>query len=104
LRLGIIGLGRAAALLTPSLAAHPKVRLTAAADPNPVARDRFAAEFAGAVFSGAEELCARGRRYRLHRVSARRSCLSRAHGPLRTIVNLERWQRFSRFLAVPSRS
>ena len=41
LRLGAIGLGRAAATMLPSLIAHPHVRLTAAADPNPAARARF---------------------------------------------------------------
>lgn len=58
LRLGAIGLGRAAALMLPSLAAHPNVRLTAAADPHPEARARFEAEFGGATYADAEALCA----------------------------------------------
>ena len=35
LRLGVVGLGRAAGLMMATLAAHPHVRLCAAADPNP---------------------------------------------------------------------
>jgi phthalate 4,5-cis-dihydrodiol dehydrogenase len=58
LRLGIIGLGRAAALMIPALAAHPNVRLAAAADPNPQARARFETEFGGRAFADAFELCA----------------------------------------------
>ena len=60
LRLGAIGLGRAASSMLPSLGAHPHVRLTAAADPNPAARARFAADYGGAVFENAEQLCASG--------------------------------------------
>jgi phthalate 4,5-cis-dihydrodiol dehydrogenase len=58
LRLGTIGLGRAAATMLPSLLAHPHVRLTAAADPNPAARERFEADFGGTTYATAEELCA----------------------------------------------
>ena len=60
LRVGIIGLGRAAAAMIPGFAAHPGLRLTAAADPNPDARERFAREFGGATFADAEGLCASG--------------------------------------------
>jgi len=58
LRLGAIGLGRAAAMMVPSLLAHPHVRMTAAADPNPDARARFAADFGGKTYATATELCA----------------------------------------------
>ncbi len=58
LRLGAIGLGRAAATMLPSLIAHPHVRLTAAADPNPEARARFEADFGGRTYATAAELCA----------------------------------------------
>ncbi len=58
LRLGAIGLGRAAATMLPSLIAHPNVRLVAAADPNPEARARFEADFGGRTFKTAAELCA----------------------------------------------
>ncbi len=58
LRLGAIGLGRAAATMLPSLIAHPNVRLTAAADLNPEARARFEADFGGRTYATAAELCA----------------------------------------------
>jgi len=58
LRLGAIGLGRAAATMLPSLVAHPHVRLVAAADPNPEARARFEADFGGRTFATGAELCA----------------------------------------------
>lgn len=60
IRLGIVGLGRAAAQMLPSLAAHPEVSVVACADPNPAARARFIAEFSGAAFGTAKELCSRG--------------------------------------------
>jgi phthalate 4,5-cis-dihydrodiol dehydrogenase len=60
LRLGAIGLGRAAATMLPSLLAHPHVRLRAAADPNPAARARFETDFGGRTFATAAELCASG--------------------------------------------
>jgi phthalate 4,5-cis-dihydrodiol dehydrogenase len=58
LRLGVIGLGRAAAQMLPSLAAHPNVRVTAAADPNPDALARFATDFGGRTYADANALCA----------------------------------------------
>ncbi|MBV9440826.1 MAG: Gfo/Idh/MocA family oxidoreductase [Candidatus Eremiobacteraeota bacterium] len=60
LRLGIIGLGRAAAQMLPSIAAHPHVVAAAGADPNPEARARFSADFGAPAFEDAEALCARG--------------------------------------------
>jgi phthalate 4,5-cis-dihydrodiol dehydrogenase len=60
MRLGVVGLGRAAASMLPSLAAHPHVRVVAAADPDPPARERFAADFGGATFPSIEPLCASG--------------------------------------------
>jgi phthalate 4,5-cis-dihydrodiol dehydrogenase len=60
LRLGAIGLGRAASSMLPSLGAHPHAVLAAAADPNPSARARFAADYGGAVFENAEQLCGSG--------------------------------------------
>lgn len=60
IRLGVVGLGRAAAQMLPSLAAHPEIAVVACADPNPAARARFLAEFSGAAFATAEELCSRG--------------------------------------------
>jgi phthalate 4,5-cis-dihydrodiol dehydrogenase len=58
LRMGVIGLGRAAAIMLPGLLAHPHVRLTAAADPNPDARARFERDFGGRTYASAEALCA----------------------------------------------
>src|ERR1700679_2200148 len=58
LRLGVIGLGRAAAMMLPSLIAHPHVLLTAAADHNPAARERCEADFGGRTYATAAELCA----------------------------------------------
>jgi phthalate 4,5-cis-dihydrodiol dehydrogenase len=58
LRFGVIGLGRAAAQMLPSLLAHPFVRVIAAADPNEGARARFAADIGGRTFATADELCA----------------------------------------------
>lgn len=60
MRVGVVGLGRAAASMLPSLAAHPGVTLAAAADPDVVARRRFEADFGGATFLNAEALCASG--------------------------------------------
>lgn len=60
LRIGVVGLGRAAANMIPALAAHPAVRLTAAADPNPQARARFEADFGGRTYLDAAALCASG--------------------------------------------
>ena len=58
MRVGIIGLGRAAAQLLPSLAAHPHAVVAAAADPNPDARARFERDFGAPAFADAEALCA----------------------------------------------
>jgi phthalate 4,5-cis-dihydrodiol dehydrogenase len=60
LRLGIVGLGRAAGFMIPALAAHPQVRLSAAADPQPAARERFEREFGGRTFVDAESMCESG--------------------------------------------
>lgn len=57
LRLGLIGLGGAARQMLPSLVASRHVRITAAADTRPEARERFAAEFGGAAYADAAELC-----------------------------------------------
>ncbi len=58
-RLGVAGLGRAFMLMLPTLALHPRVRLVAAADPRPSARDRFRADFPGArTHDDVDALCA----------------------------------------------
>jgi phthalate 4,5-cis-dihydrodiol dehydrogenase len=58
LRLGIIGLGRAFTLMLPTFAAHPRIKMVAASDPRPDARERFAAEFGANVYADADALCA----------------------------------------------
>jgi phthalate 4,5-cis-dihydrodiol dehydrogenase len=60
MRLGVVGLGRAASTMLPSLAAHPRVTLAAAADPDPAARERFVRDYGGAAFGDAAELCRDG--------------------------------------------
>jgi phthalate 4,5-cis-dihydrodiol dehydrogenase len=44
--------------MLPSLSAHPKVELVAAADTNPDARARFVADYGGVTFESIEALCA----------------------------------------------
>ena len=51
LQLGIAGLGRGFMLLLPTLAAHPGIRLVAAADPREDARRQFTADFAAATYN-----------------------------------------------------
>ena len=58
LRLGVAGLGRAFMLMLPTLVHHPRLRLTAAADPRPEARDRFRADFGARSHETVEALCA----------------------------------------------
>jgi phthalate 4,5-cis-dihydrodiol dehydrogenase len=58
LRVGIAGLGVAAATALPQIAAHPRVRITAGADPRPVAREAFAREFGAETYESVEALCA----------------------------------------------
>jgi len=58
LRIGVIGLGRAAAQMLPSLLAHPAVRVVAAADPNEAARARFVRDLGGTAYATVDELCA----------------------------------------------
>jgi phthalate 4,5-cis-dihydrodiol dehydrogenase len=59
LRIGVVGLGRAAASMLPSLAAHPHVAVAAAADPNAEARERFARDFDAPAYASIAELCER---------------------------------------------
>lgn len=58
INLGVIGLGRGLMLALPALIAHPAIRLVAAADPRPVARERFAAEFGAHAYADWAELLA----------------------------------------------
>ena len=59
LRVGVIGLGRAFALMVPTFAGDPRVRLVAAADPRPEACRRFEQDFGGTADSSVERVCAR---------------------------------------------
>jgi phthalate 4,5-cis-dihydrodiol dehydrogenase len=58
LRLGVAGLGRAFALMLPTLQHDPRISLVAAADPRPEARRRFASDFAGTAYDSVAALCA----------------------------------------------
>lgn len=57
-RLGVVGLGRAFALTAPAFAAHPGVRLVAAAAPRAESRRAFETAFSGRTFESVEALCA----------------------------------------------
>lgn len=57
IRLGVAGLGRAFTLMLPTLARDPRVRLVAAADPRPAARERFATDFAAPAYATFAALC-----------------------------------------------
>lgn len=58
MRLGVAGLGRAFVLMLPTLVHHPRVRLAAAADPRPEARETFERDFGGRAHETVEALCA----------------------------------------------
>jgi phthalate 4,5-cis-dihydrodiol dehydrogenase len=58
LGVGAVGLGRAFMLMLPTFVADPRVRLVAAADPNPDARARFVREFGRKAYASVAELCA----------------------------------------------
>jgi len=58
IHVGVAGLGRAFALMSPTLAADSRVRVVAAADPRPEARKQFQADFGGRGYAAVEELCA----------------------------------------------
>ncbi|MDI5936090.1 Gfo/Idh/MocA family protein [Halomonas kalidii] len=58
LKLGIAGLGRGFMLLLPTLAAHPGIRLAAAADPRSEARRQFRADFDATTYTEVADLCA----------------------------------------------
>jgi phthalate 4,5-cis-dihydrodiol dehydrogenase len=56
--LGVAGLGRAFMLTLPGLLKDPRVRLVAAADPRPEARDRFARDFHARTYESVAAMCA----------------------------------------------
>src|SRR5687767_5082937 len=57
LRLGVAGLGRAFAVMSPAFR-DPRVELVAAADPRSEARDKFAADYRGRAYPTVEAMCA----------------------------------------------
>jgi phthalate 4,5-cis-dihydrodiol dehydrogenase len=56
-RVGVCGLGRGFLLTAPALLADPRIKLTAAAEPRPEARARFAAEIGGRTYKDINGLC-----------------------------------------------
>ena len=58
LRLGIAGLGRGFMLMLPTLRAHPRVAVVAAADPRAEARRQFEADFGGRAYDSVDALWA----------------------------------------------
>src|SRR5258707_14907544 len=56
--IGTAGLGRAFSLMAPTLAADPRVKLVAAADPRAEARRQFETDFGGRTYAAVEKLCA----------------------------------------------
>ncbi len=56
--LGIAGLGMAGAVMVRAAAAHPGVKLVAAAEPHDAPRAAFARDFNAAAYASIEELCA----------------------------------------------
>jgi len=58
LRLGVLGMGRAFTLMVPTFAADPRIRLVAAFDPRPGARELFSREFGGRSHDTPEAVCA----------------------------------------------
>jgi len=58
LGLGIAGLGMAGAVMVRAAAAHPDIKLVAAAEPHDAPRAAFARDFNAAAYSSIEELCA----------------------------------------------
>lgn len=58
LRVGVLGLGRAFTLMVPTWRDDPRVRLVAAYDPRPTARQAFVQTFGGTPHDSAEAVCA----------------------------------------------
>jgi phthalate 4,5-cis-dihydrodiol dehydrogenase len=85
LRVGVVGLGVAAGLVLPEIAAHPGVRITAGADPRAVARDAFASQFNAETYTDIEPLCASPNVdlvyiFTPNRLHARHAVLAAEHG------------------------
>lgn len=85
LNLGAAGLGRAFALMAPTLAADSRIALAAGADPRPEARKQFSRDFAAPAYPTVEELCADPRVEVVyvatpHQLHAENACLAASRG------------------------
>ncbi|HWK35445.1 Gfo/Idh/MocA family oxidoreductase [Sphingomonas sp.] len=83
--IGVIGLGMAGGVMVPVIAAHPRLRLVAAADLNPVLRERFARDHGVPAFDDVAALVARDDVEAVyvatpHALHARHVLLALAHG------------------------
>lgn len=58
IRLGLVGLGGATNQMLPTMRSHPDVRIVAAADTRPEAREGFTATFGAPAYAEVEALCA----------------------------------------------
>ena len=58
MRVGVAGLGLAARLVLPEIAAHPHARIIAGADPRQAAREAFASQFEARAYPSIDGLCA----------------------------------------------
>jgi len=57
MRVGVVGLGAGFCNMLPELAAHPRVKFTAAADLRQAALDKFTKDFGGETYGSVEDLC-----------------------------------------------
>jgi phthalate 4,5-cis-dihydrodiol dehydrogenase len=85
LRLGVAGLGRAFALMTPTFSGDGRIELVAGADPRREARRRFEREFGGRTFDSVGALCADPSVEVVyvatpHQLHAQHACSAAAHG------------------------
>lgn len=85
LKLGVAGLGRAFAVMLPTLASDPRVELVAATDSRADARQRFAADFNARTYESVEALCDDAAVEAVyvatpHQHHARHACLAAARG------------------------
>ncbi|HYX66164.1 MAG TPA: Gfo/Idh/MocA family oxidoreductase [Burkholderiales bacterium] len=85
LNLGAAGLGRAFALMAPTLAADTRVAVVAGADPRPEARRKFSRDFSAPAYPTVDELCADPRVDVVyvatpHQLHAENACLATSRG------------------------
>jgi len=85
INLAAVGLGRAFALMAPTLRADKRIALVGAADPRPAARRQFETDFRGRAFSSLDELLSSQPVDVVyiatpHQFHAEHACLAAAHG------------------------